>query len=204
MQAGIGRLYASPAWSAIRQLDPTSYFLGQLPCGPSFGNVRGPLHHSGDQNQWQRCSIVVPRFEKMTELTMQAEEDSKAVVREYVEAFNRGDLQRLKELLAHDAEIQGVKGKGTFEKVAPVWRQLIDGYGVQLKIEGLIAEGNTVAARYLESGTFRAPAFGNQPTGRSYELVAMEWFEIESGRIKRRWGARDAAAQARQLGIAPA
>ena len=135
---------------------------------------------------------------------MQAEEHSKTVVREYVEAFNRGDLKRLKELLADDAEIQGVKGKGTFEKVEPVWRQLIDGYGIQLKIEGLIAEGNTVAVRYLESGTFRAPAFGNQPTGRSYELAAMEWFEIESGKIKRRWGARDAAAQARQLGIAPA
>lgn len=52
---------------------------------------------------------------------MQAEEDSKAVVCEYVEAFNRGDLQRLRELLADDAEIQGVKGKGTFEKVEPVW-----------------------------------------------------------------------------------
>ena len=135
---------------------------------------------------------------------MEAEEDSKAVVREYVNAFNRGDLQRLKALLADDAEIQGVKGKGTFEKVEPVWRQLIDGYGVHLTIEGLIAEGNIVAVRYLESGTFRAPAFGNQPTGRSYELVAMEWFEIEKGKIKRRWGARDAAAQARQLGIEPA
>jgi predicted ester cyclase len=29
----------------------------------------------------------------------------------------------------------------------------------------------------------------------------MEWFEIEGGKIKRRWSARDAAAQARQLGI---
>ena len=135
---------------------------------------------------------------------MQVEEEAKAVVREYVEAFNRGDLPRLQQLLADEAEIQGVKGKGTFDKVEPVWRQLIEGYGIQLKIEGLIAEGNTVAARYRESGTFRAPAFGNQPTGRSYELVAMEWFEIESGRIKRRWGARDAAAQAQQLGIVPA
>jgi predicted ester cyclase len=29
----------------------------------------------------------------------------------------------------------------------------------------------------------------------------MEWFEIEQGKIKRRWGARDAASQARQLGL---
>lgn len=128
-------------------------------------------------------------------------EDSKAVVREYVDAFNKGDLDRLKALLAPDAEIQGVLGKGTFEKVEPIWRQLIEGYGIHLKIEELIAEGTVVAARYIESGTFRAPAFGNQPTGKSYEIVAMEWFEIAGGKIKRRWGARDAASQARQIGI---
>lgn len=133
---------------------------------------------------------------------MSIEEESKAVVRQYVEAFNRGDLNGLKSLLADDAEIQGVMGKGLFEKVEPIWRQLIEGYGIQLQIEGLIAEGNIVAARYIETGTFRARAFGHQPTGKSYELVAMEWFEIEGGRIKRRWGARDAASQARQLGIA--
>jgi predicted ester cyclase len=28
----------------------------------------------------------------------------------------------------------------------------------------------------------------------------MEWFEITGGRIRRRWGARDFAAQSRQLG----
>jgi predicted ester cyclase len=139
----------------------------------------------------------------MSDVALQREEDAKAVVREYVDAFNRGDLQRLKGLLAEDAEIQGVKGKGTYEKVEPVWRQLIEGYGIQLKIEGLIGEGNSVAVMYIESGTFRAPAFGKQPTGRSYELLAMEWFEVENGKIVRRWGARDAAAQARQLGIEP-
>ncbi len=132
---------------------------------------------------------------------MSTEEESKAVVRRYVDAFNRGDLNALKALLADDAEIQGVMGKGVIDKVEPVWRQLIEGFGMQLRIDGLIAEGNLVAARYLESGTFKAAAFGNQPTGKSYELVAMEWFEIERGKIKRRWGARDAASQARQLGI---
>lgn len=132
---------------------------------------------------------------------MSTESEAKEVVRKYVDAFNRGDLEALKTLLSDDAEIQGVFGKGMFEKIAPIWKQLIEGYGMQLRIQGLIAEGNLVAARYIESGTFRAPAFGNQPTGKSYELVAMEWFEIENGKIKRRWGARDAASQARQLEI---
>jgi steroid delta-isomerase-like uncharacterized protein len=134
---------------------------------------------------------------------MSIEDDSKAVVRTYVDAFNRGDLPALKALLADDAEIQGVMGRGMFDKVEPVWRQLIEGYGMQLRIEGLIAEGNIVAARYVESGTSCAKAFGAEPTGKSYTLIAMEWFEIGDGRIKRRWGARDSASQARQLGITP-
>jgi Tfp pilus assembly pilus retraction ATPase PilT len=82
-------------------------------------------------------------------------DQAKLVVHRYVDAFNRGDLDGLKALLADDAEIQGVFGQGLFERI-----------------------------------------------GKSYELVAMEWFEIEGDRIKRRWGARDAASQARQLGIA--
>ena len=132
---------------------------------------------------------------------MTSEEIAKQVVLKYVDAFNNGNLHELHSLLADDAEIQGVFGKGLFEKIEPVWRQLIEGYGMQLNVQGIIAEGNIVAVRYVESGTFRAPAFGHQPTGKSYELVAMEWFEIEDGKIKRRWGARDGASQARQLGI---
>lgn len=135
---------------------------------------------------------------------MSIEEESKQVVRDYVAAFNRGDLAGLRSLLADDAEIQGVMGRGMFDRVEPVWRQLIEGYGIKLVIDSLIAEGNIVAARYRESGTFRAPAFGHAPTGKSYELIAMEWFEIEHGKIRRRWGARDSASLARQLGLPPA
>lgn len=127
---------------------------------------------------------------------------AKAVVRAYVDAFNRGDLRALRALLADDAVIQGVTGVARdWERIESVWRQLIEGYGMQLRIEEIVADGNTVAVRYTETGTFRAPAFGHAPTHRSYELVAMEFFEISDGRIRRRWGARDAASQQRQLGI---
>jgi predicted ester cyclase len=55
--------------------------------------------------------------------------------------------------------------------------------------------------RYTERGTFTGPFRGQTPTGKSYELVAMEWFVVRDGRIHRRWGARDSAAQARQIGL---
>lgn len=132
---------------------------------------------------------------------MTVEDAAKRVVLDYVEAFNRGDMQALEALLAPDCEIQGVLGQGVFTSIAPIWRQLIDGFGMHLALQSLVAEGNVVAARFIESGVFRAPAFGHEPTGKRYELVAMEWFEIENGKIRRRWGARDAAAQARQLGV---
>lgn len=128
-------------------------------------------------------------------------ERNRKIVRAYVEAFNRGDLDSLKALFAPDAEIQGVLGRGQMEKVLPIWRELVSGYGMQLEIVDMVCEGEKVAVRYIERGTFRAPAFGVPATGKSYELVAMEWFEIEGDRIKRRWGARDGASQMRQLGV---
>ena len=128
--------------------------------------------------------------------------DNKSIVRAYVEAFNRGDLEGLRALFREDAEIQGVLGRGVVDKVMPIWRQLVEGYTMHLEIEEIIGEGDRVAVRYTETGTFVAPAFGHEPTGKSYTLVAMEWFVIEDGKIARRWGARDAASQARQLGIA--
>lgn len=87
------------------------------------------------------------------------------------------------------------------DKILPIWRQLHEGLLMHLAIEDIIAEDDFVAVRYLEHGTFRGPFFGHQPTGKSYELVAMEWFVVRDGKIQRRWGARDQASQARQIGM---
>ena len=65
----------------------------------------------------------------------------------------------------------------------------------------MIAEGDRVAVRYIERGTFAGPFRGNQPTGKSYELVALETFLLKDGKIQQRWGARDSASQARQIGL---
>src|SRR3954447_11927650 len=130
-----------------------------------------------------------------------AGEANKAIVRRYVEAFNRGDLDELGRIFAPDAEVQGVLGWGGLDVAMPIWRELHQAFGIHLVPEQMVAEGDLVAVRYTERGTFVGPFRGHQPTGKSFELVAIEWFVVRDGKIRRRWGARDAASQARQIGL---
>ena len=127
---------------------------------------------------------------------------NKAIVQSYVTAMNAGDIAALKDLFAPDAEIQGVTGKGTFDFAARVWHDLHHGLNMRLDVQAIVAEGDTVSVRYVESGRWTGPFLDfKEPTGRAFELVAIEWFEIHNGKITRRWGVRDSGSQARQVGF---
>jgi steroid delta-isomerase-like uncharacterized protein len=128
-------------------------------------------------------------------------QQNEAVVLAYVDAFNRGDLDGLCKLFAPDAQVWGVLGFGGMDVVRPVWKDLIECLQMKLRVEAMIAQGATVAVRYVESGTSVRAFRGLGPTGKSYELVAMEWFVVKDGLIHRRWGTRDFASQSRQLGF---
>jgi len=65
----------------------------------------------------------------------------------------------------------------------------------------MIAEDDIVAVRYTERGTSVGSFRGSPVTGKAFEVVAMECFIIKDGQIHRRWGARDNAAQMRQMGL---
>ena len=125
---------------------------------------------------------------------------SKAVVREYVARFNRGDSDGLRELFHEHAQVHEASGWLDLDQVTPMWEQAIDGLGVDLDIERIIAEEEAVALLYTERGWSRAAYLGQPATGRSYELPAVDWFVIEEGRIARQWRIRDRASLARQLG----
>lgn len=130
-----------------------------------------------------------------------SEEDNKRVVLEYVEAFNRGDTEALRRLFTDDALIYGVLGWGGLDAAIPIWEEIHAAFALNMEVEALAAEGDTVAARYVERGTSVGSFRGGPVTGRSFEVVAMEWFVFKDGRIHRRWGARDNAAQFRQMGL---
>ena len=126
--------------------------------------------------------------------------DSRQIVRDYAEAFSRGDIDAVCALFSPDAVIHGVFD-GRLNSAREAWSNLISAFGITLEIEALCVEGEVVVARYIERGTFNAPFRGFSPTGRSYEVDAIHWFEIADGKIIRRWGARCTASIARQIGI---
>jgi len=128
-------------------------------------------------------------------------EDKKSVVRKYVAAFNRGDVEGVCRCFAPGAVVYGVLGWGDIIKARPIWEQLVNCFQMNLQLESMITEGNIVAARYTERGVFVQAFRGIEPTGKSYEVVAMEWFEVAENGIVRRWGARDSARIFTQMGI---
>ena len=130
-----------------------------------------------------------------------SEHDNRAVVLDYINAFNRGDLDGVCRAFAPNAEIHDALGSGGLEAARPIWEQQMKCFRAQWQVESVIEEGDAVAARYTERGVFSAPFQGIEPTGKGYEITAMEWFVLDQGKIVRCWGARDLAPMFKQMGL---
>jgi len=125
---------------------------------------------------------------------------NKQTVHEYAQAYGRGDYETILKLCTPDVVVQGVLGKGGMDIVLPIWKELHHAFNQQLIVQEMIGEGDTVAVLLTERGTFRNEFRGMKPTGKNYEIVAMEWFHLRDGKIAERWGARDSATIMRQVG----
>jgi steroid delta-isomerase-like uncharacterized protein len=126
--------------------------------------------------------------------------DADSLIQIYADAFSRGDVDAVCACFSPKAVIHDLLD-GTLTSARVAWAELISSFHIQLRIDALCIEGSVVVARYREQGKFVAPFRGFSPTGRSYEVTAIHWFEIEDGKIVRRWGARNTASIGRQIGI---
>ncbi|GHE49059.1 hypothetical protein GCM10019059_05060 [Camelimonas fluminis] len=119
----------------------------------------------------------------------------------HVTAFNAGDREPPRALFTPDANSRGVPGWVPVNGAIPIWRELHENTCMRLEISGVVSDGATAAALLHETGRF-VGAFrglaGHEPTGKHYELLAIEWFAFSGNLIARRWAARDSGALARQ------
>ncbi len=138
-------------------------------------------------------------------------ETNKAIVRRFGEAANTRDLRVISAVIDEvvDPDVRNttplpVEATGA-EALKQVWAMLLRVFpDLQLSVEELVAEGDTVVSRHTVRGTHRGDYLGLAGTGRPVSYGEMFIFRFENNRIAEISGIVDVAGQMRQLGLLPA
>lgn len=131
--------------------------------------------------------------------------ENKAVVRRWFEeVWNKGDLDRIDELIAPDAlfkdpasgDYQGPEGA----------RELVTMYrtgfpDTHFTIEEQVAEGELVTTRWTASATHEGDLMGIAATGKSITVNGIQVDRVSGGKLAGGEVAWDALGMLRQLGV---
>jgi predicted ester cyclase len=120
-----------------------------------------------------------------------SEVNKELVRRHFDDIWNRRDLDAVDELMARDylehaiapfgqAEPGRVDGPAAIRQTAQwLLAQFPD---LHMRIEAIVAEGDTVAVRVLSEGTNLGPLNGVvPPTGKRFAARQSHWFRVENG-----------------------
>ncbi len=132
--------------------------------------------------------------------------DNKAVVRRWIEAYNKRDTQAEADARApgYVAHAPGLPGPLDSE----AWTQFIASFteafpDLWLTVEDICSEGHMVAARITFQGTHRGEFQGIPPTGKQVAFSSIEIDRIVDGKVQEHWFELDQLDLMRQLGALP-
>jgi steroid delta-isomerase-like uncharacterized protein len=133
-------------------------------------------------------------------------ETNKTVVRRlFEEVWNKGNLLVADELFAqnyshHDPSTPEFgRGPESEKKRATLYRTAFP--DVRLTIEDIIAEGETVTARWSCKGTHKGDLSGTAPTGKHFTISGISIARLTNSKIVEGWVNWDALGLLQQLGI---
>lgn len=120
------------------------------------------------------------------------------------EAFNRGNLDAVAELMTDDFVEHEQMGPdaGSGREAAMGMMTMIRGAfpDLQVTIDALIAEGDVIAARTTWRGTHEGDFMGVPASGKRVEFEAIDFVRFEDGRAAEHWGQTDAMGLMTQIG----
>jgi predicted ester cyclase len=107
-------------------------------------------------------------------------EHHKAAVRRLVEeVMNAGRLEVIDELYTPELAVKARRWIAPFRESFP---------DVHMEVVQLVAEADTVAARFVCTGTHLGSWRGHEPSGRRFRVDEVYFFEFADGRIAGHWG----------------
>ncbi len=141
-------------------------------------------------------------------MTTQRElETNKMIYRNFIQSlFNEGRLDKLSDFVApnytlHHAPPGTATGPEAIRQVVSLFRTAFP--DLKIVVEGLIAEGDTVAARSYLTGTHGGPFLGIAPTGNSVRMPSLTQVRISEGRLCESWVRNDMVGLFQQLEVRP-
>ena len=136
-----------------------------------------------------------------------SEGNKNAVRRLFEEVWNKGNLPVADELFSstyvhHDASTPDVgRGPESEKKRATLYRTAFQDF--RLTIEDILAEGETVVARWSCRGTHKGDLNGIAPTGKQFAISGTSIARFASGKMVEGWINWDALGLMQQLGVVP-
>lgn len=135
-------------------------------------------------------------------------EENKASIRRYVEeAWNKGNVDIMDELMAaHYARHMAISAPpltrdGQKQRILGFRRAFPD---LRLTIEDMVAEGEKVSFRLTLRGTHQGEFMRVSPTGKQIVVGAVDVARFEDGKVIEQWGQTDMLGLLQQLGAIPA
>ena len=135
-------------------------------------------------------------------------EQNKTLVRRlFDELWNKGNLQVADEIFApayqhHDASTPDLgKGPDSEKKRVNMYRTAF--HDLRLNMEDLLADGETVVARWSCRGVHKGELNGIAPTGKQVAITGVTIVHFTNGKIVEGFVNWDALGLMRQLGVVP-
>jgi steroid delta-isomerase-like uncharacterized protein len=136
-----------------------------------------------------------------------SEGNKNTVRRLFEEVWNKGNLQVTDDLFTpnyshHDSSTRDVgRGPESEKKRATLYRTAFP--DLRLTVEDIIAEGETVVARWSCRGTHKGDLNGIAPTGKHVNLTGISIARFTNGKMSEGFVNWDALSLMQQLGVVP-
>jgi steroid delta-isomerase-like uncharacterized protein len=133
--------------------------------------------------------------------------DNREIITRFEHAFRAGDQATIHELCDpglvdhnpapdHGPTLDGFKRKVTgFKAIFP---------DLQEDLQDIIASGDTVATRWVVTGSQQQEFMGIPATGATIRVEGMNFYRLENGRVTDIWTQFDGVGMMQQLGAIPA
>jgi steroid delta-isomerase-like uncharacterized protein len=131
------------------------------------------------------------------------EEQNKALIMRHYEAWNSGDVEALKEIFSLDYVYHSRPGQEvSFEQMMEWLKPQMEVFPDRVfSVEDILAKGDKVVSRFIFKGTHEGDTERLPATGKKFEIIGIEIWRVENGKIVESWDVHDSLSMWQQLGM---